>query len=67
MVTKKAHTSTSGLAILLVNFKPMDSISTDIAEKVLSNGKKVHFLVIVDRSSGFISAYKPRGTNKNIL
>ena len=27
-----------------------------------SKGKKMHFIVIVDRSSGFISAYKLTGT-----
>ena len=40
----------------------MDWISTDLAEKVLSNGKKVHFLSIVDRASGFIKVYQLKGT-----
>ena len=40
----------------------MDWISTDLAEKVLSNGKKVYFLLIVDRASGFIKVYQLRGT-----
>ena len=40
----------------------MDWISTDLAEKVLSNGKQVHFLLIVDRASGFLKVYKLRGT-----
>ena len=52
----------SGLNIPLQGLKPMDWLSTDLAEKKLSNGKKVHFLIIVDRSSGFIRAYQLKGT-----
>ena len=53
----KAHGRSSGLSTSLINIQPMDWISTDICEKVLSYGKKYTFLVIVDRPSGFISAY----------
>ena len=40
----------------------MDWISTDLAQKVLKNGKKVNFLVIVDRASRFVRVYQLRGT-----
>ena len=52
----------SGLNIPVKNLQPMDWISTDLAQKVLSNGKKVNFLVIVDRASGFVRVYQLRGT-----
>ena len=58
----KSQARASGLTISLRNLQPMDWISTDLAEKVLSNGKKVHFLLIVDRASGFIKVYQLRGT-----
>ena len=45
-----------------MNLQSTDYISTDICEKVLPNGKKYYFLVTVDRSSGFISAYQLRGS-----
>ena len=51
----------------MVNLQPMDKISTDLAEKVLSNGKKVHFLVIVDRASRFIKVYPPKGTKTRYI
>ena len=40
----------------------MDWVSTDLAQKTLSNGKKVNFLIIVDRASGFLRVYQLRGT-----
>ena len=40
----------------------MDWISTDLAQKVLMNGKKVNFLVIVDRASRIFRVYQLRGT-----
>ena len=58
----KSQARASGLTISLRNLQPMDWISTDLAEKVLSNGKKVHFLLIVDRASGFLKVYQLRGT-----
>ena len=58
----KSQARASGLTISLRNLQPMDWISTDLAEKVLSNGKKIHFLLIVDRASGFVKVYKLRGT-----
>merc|ERR1711867_81502 len=39
-----------------------DWLSTDLAQKTLSNGKKINFLIIVDRGSGFIRVYKLKGT-----
>ena len=44
----KSQARASGLTIPLKNLQPMDWISTDLAEKVLTYGKKVHFLVIVE-------------------
>ena len=40
----------------------MDCISTNLAQKVLKNGKKVTFLVIVDHASRFVKVYQLRGT-----
>ena len=46
----------------------MDWLSTNIAQKTLSNGKKVNFLIIVDRASGFIRVYQLRGTKtRNVI
>ena len=46
----------------------MDWVSTDLAQKVLSNGRKVNFLIIVDRASGFLRVYQLRGTKtRNVI
>ena len=45
----------------------MDWISTDICEKILSNDKKYHFLEVVDRYIGYISAYKFKGTKTRLI
>ena len=46
----------------------MDWVSTDLAQKVLSDGKKVNFLVIVDRASGFVKVYQLKGTKtRNVI
>ena len=58
----KSQARASGLSISLRNLQPMDWISTNLAEKVLSNGKKINFLLIVDRASGFVKVYQLRGT-----
>ena len=58
----KSQARASGLNISLRNLQPMDWINTDLAETVLSSGKKVHFLIIVDRASGFFKVYQLRGT-----
>ena len=60
--TSKPQAHASGLKILMENLNPMDWLSTDLAQKVLSNGKKIIFLVIVDRASGFLKVYQLRGT-----
>ena len=40
----------------------------DLAQKTLSNGRKVNFLIIVDRASGFIRVYQLRGTKtRNVI
>ena len=59
----KPQACASGLNILVENLNPMDWLSTDLAQKVLRNGKKVNFLVIVDRASGFVRVYQLSGTN----
>ena len=58
----KSQARSSGLNIPLENLQPMDWVSTDLAQKTLSNGKKVNFLIIVDRASGFLRVYQLRGT-----
>ena len=58
----KSQARASGLTIPIKNLQPMDWISTDLAQKVLSNGKKVNFLVIVDWASRFVKVYQLRGT-----
>ena len=58
----KSQARASGLNIPLQGLNPMDWLSTDLAEKKLSNGKKVHFLIIVDSASGFIRAYQLKDT-----
>ena len=46
----------------------MDWVSTDLAVKTLSNGKKVNFLIIVDRESGFLRVYQLKGTKtRNVI
>merc|ERR1711895_325935 len=62
LMPSKSQARSSGLNISLKNFKPMDWLSTDLAQKTLLNGRKVNFLIIVDRASGFIRVYKLRGT-----
>ena len=54
LMPSKSQARSSGLNISLKNLKPMDWLSTDLAQKTLSNGRKVNFLIIVDRASGFI-------------
>ena len=58
----KSQARASGLNIPLQGLNPMDWLSTDIAEKKLSNRKKAHFLIIVDGAFGFIRAYLLKGT-----
>ena len=58
----KSKARASGLTIPIENLQPMDWVSTDLAQKALSNGKKVNFLVIVDWASGFVKVYQLRGT-----
>ena len=67
LMPSKPQARSSGLSISLKNLKPMDWLSTDLAQKTLSNGKKVNFLIIVDRSSGFIRVYKLKGTKHATL
>ena len=57
----KPQARASGLNMPVENLNPMDWLSTDLAQKVLRNGKKVNFLVIVDRASGFVRVYQLRG------
>ena len=52
----KSEAGQRGLSIPIDDLSPMDWISTDFMEIEDSKGKKMYFLVIGDRSSGFISA-----------
>ena len=67
LMPSKSQARASGLTIPIENLQPMDWISTDLAQKVLSNGKKVNFLVIVDRAIGFLSVYQLRGTKTHTV
>ena len=58
----KPQARSSGLPVSIENLQPMDWVSTDLAQKVLSNGNKVNFLIIVDWASGFIKVYQLKGT-----
>merc|ERR1712237_351 len=40
----------------------MDWLSTDLAQKTLPSGKKINFLIIVDRASSFLRVYELKGT-----
>ena len=50
LMPSKSQARASGHNIPLEGLKPMDWLSTDLAQKTLSNGKKVNFLIIVDRA-----------------
>ena len=64
----KPQARASGLNIPLRDLSPMDWLSTDICQKKLSSGKTAHFLIIVDRASGFIRAYLLKGTKtRNVI
>ena len=68
LMPSKSQARSSGLNIPIESLKPMDWLSTDLAVKTLSNGKKVNFLLIVDRASGFIKVYQLRGTKtRNVI
>ena len=58
----KSEAEHRGLSIPLEDLSPMDLISTDLMEIKDPKGKKSHFIIIVDRFSGFVSAYKLIGT-----
>ena len=64
----KSEAKHSGLAIPLEDLSPMDWLSTDLMEVKDKKGKKSSYLIIVDRSSAFVRAYKLAGTKtKNII
>ena len=68
LMPSKSQARSSGLNIPIESLKPMDWLSTDLAVKTLSNSKKVNFLLIVDRASGFIKVYQLRGTKtRNVI
>merc|ERR1711895_181681 len=62
LMPSKSQARSSGLSISMKNLRPMDWLSTDLAQKTLPNGRKINFLIIVDRVSGFIKVYKLKGT-----
>ena len=64
----KSQARSSGLNTPIESLQPMDWISTDLAQKILSNGKKFNFLVIVDRASSFLRVYQLGGTKtRNVI
>ena len=68
LMPSKSQARSSGLPISFENLQPMDWVSTDLAQKVLSDGKKVNFLLIVDRASGFFKVYQLKGTKtRNVI
>ena len=67
-MSSKSQARSSGLPISIENLQPMDWVSTDLAQRVLRDGKKVNFLVIIDRTSSFIRVYQLRGTKtRNVI
>ena len=64
----KSEAKHSGLSIPMENLSPMDWLSTDLMEVKDKTGKKSSYLIIVDRASAFVRAYKLAGTKtKNII
>merc|ERR1712041_29938 len=62
LMPSKSQARSAGLSISMKNLRPMDWLSTDLAQKTLPNGKKINFLIIVDRASGFLRVYELKGT-----
>ena len=50
-----------GLSIPLEDISPMDWLATDLMELKVKD-KKMHLIVIVDRSSGFVTDFQLSGT-----
>ena len=68
LMPSKSQARSSGLPVSIENLQPMDWVSTDLAQKVLSDGKKVNFLIIVYWASGFIKIYQLKGTKtRNVI
>merc|ERR1712237_94180 len=68
LMPSKSQARSSCLNIDIGSLQPMDWVSTDLAVKTLSNGKKVNFLIIVDRASGFLRVYQLKGTKtRNVI
>ena len=64
----KSEAKHSGLSIPMEDLSPMDWLSTDLMEVKDKTGKKSSYLIIVDRASAFVRAYKLTGTKtKNII
>ena len=56
------------LCIPLSSLKPMDWLCTDLCEKKFSSGHFFYYLIIKDRASGFVRAYKLAGNKtKHII
>ena len=52
----------TGLGIPLASLQPMNWLCTDLCENKFPDRIKFHYLVITDRASGFVRAYKLAGT-----
>ena len=64
----KSQARSSGLNIPIESLQPMDWVSTDLAQNVLSKGRKVNFQVIVDRAIAFLRVYQFKGTKtRNVI
>ena len=64
----KSEAKHLGLSIPLEDLSPMDWLCCDLMEIKDNKGKKSNYLVIVDRSSAFVRAYKLLSTKtKNII
>ena len=57
----KSEAVHKGLSVLLKDLSPMDWLSTDLCEMKLKD-RKLHFIIIVDRASGLVTAYKLAST-----
>ena len=58
----KSEAQMTGLGIPLSSLEPKDWVCTDLMEKTFPSGKKLYYLCIVDRASGFVRAYRLPGT-----
>ena len=64
----KTEAQHPGLTILMEDLSPMDWLCCDLCEMKDKKGKKQDYLIIVDRYSSFVRAYKLGSTKtKNVI